>query len=225
MPCITVSGVIAEEMVLSTLRFGAQDYILKSNLTRLAPAVERELRSAESGRVRRRSESDLRGRDASSRAILDNLPETMVAVDQDGNIVMFNRAAERMFGYTAAEVYGTSLSGLLVDADAPRPRGRRRDGTEFSVELSLGVARPGEKPVRILVLREARTDEVTAALGDAEAALDALRGTGASPNLVAELATSISRAARACGARVVEGQEGQGGMPSVPAPTARVPGS
>jgi len=45
-PFIFVSGTIGEETAVAAMRTGAQDYIIKGNLTRLAPAVERELRDA-----------------------------------------------------------------------------------------------------------------------------------------------------------------------------------
>ena len=45
-PFIFVSGTIGEDTAVAAMRTGAQDYIIKGNLTRLAPAVERELRDA-----------------------------------------------------------------------------------------------------------------------------------------------------------------------------------
>jgi DNA-binding response OmpR family regulator len=46
-PFIFVSGTIGEERAIEALRCGAVDYVLKSNLKRLAPAVTRALREAE----------------------------------------------------------------------------------------------------------------------------------------------------------------------------------
>ncbi|MTJ10036.1 MULTISPECIES: bifunctional diguanylate cyclase/phosphodiesterase [unclassified Anabaena] len=45
-PFIVVSGSIGEETAVELMRFGAHDYLLKQNLTRLIPAVKRELREA-----------------------------------------------------------------------------------------------------------------------------------------------------------------------------------
>jgi signal transduction histidine kinase len=47
LPFILVSGAVGEDVAVAAMRAGAQDYILKDNLTRLVPAVERELREAE----------------------------------------------------------------------------------------------------------------------------------------------------------------------------------
>src|SRR5436190_24019112 len=59
-PFIIVSGTIGEELAVTAMRNGAQDYIMKGNLTRLVPAVERELRDAADRRERRRAEDKLR---------------------------------------------------------------------------------------------------------------------------------------------------------------------
>ena len=45
-PFIVVSGAIGEELALAIMKSGAQDYLVKDDLVRLAPAVERELRDA-----------------------------------------------------------------------------------------------------------------------------------------------------------------------------------
>ncbi|MFZ0640244.1 MAG: response regulator [Candidatus Acidiferrales bacterium] len=46
MPFIFVSGTIGEDIAVDAMRVGAQDYIMKGNLTRLVPAIDRELREA-----------------------------------------------------------------------------------------------------------------------------------------------------------------------------------
>jgi len=55
-PFIFVSGTIGEERAIDVLKQGAVDYVLKGNLARLAPAVERALGEAASKRARRRAE-------------------------------------------------------------------------------------------------------------------------------------------------------------------------
>lgn len=52
-PMIVVSGTISEQVAVEVMKAGAVDYLLKSNLTRLAPAVEREMREAEGRRQKR----------------------------------------------------------------------------------------------------------------------------------------------------------------------------
>src|SRR5689334_8390395 len=55
-PFIFVSGTIGEEVAVAALREGAQDYLMKTNLTRLVPAVQRALREAEDRNHRKQME-------------------------------------------------------------------------------------------------------------------------------------------------------------------------
>src|SRR5215472_2089851 len=55
-PFIFVSGTMGEDTAVAALKDGAQDYLVKTNLKRLAPAVQRELREAEERRQRQRLE-------------------------------------------------------------------------------------------------------------------------------------------------------------------------
>jgi diguanylate cyclase (GGDEF)-like protein len=58
-PVIIVSGSIGEELAVSMMQCGAADYIMKSNLTRLGAAIERELHEAKSREARRLAEDRL----------------------------------------------------------------------------------------------------------------------------------------------------------------------
>lgn len=60
MPFIVVSGRMGEETAVAMMRAGAHDYLMKHNLRRLVPAIERELREADVRRRRRRAEEELR---------------------------------------------------------------------------------------------------------------------------------------------------------------------
>ncbi len=59
LPFIIVSGAIGEDTAVAALKAGAHDFVLKSKLARLVPAVGRELREAEVRRERRRAELEL----------------------------------------------------------------------------------------------------------------------------------------------------------------------
>ncbi len=59
-PFIVVSGTIGEQLAVAMMKSGAHDYLMKDNLARLAPAVEREIREASSRREHRQAEQDLR---------------------------------------------------------------------------------------------------------------------------------------------------------------------
>jgi PAS domain S-box-containing protein len=59
-PFIVVSGTIGEDTAVAIMKAGANDYLMKDNLTRLVPAVERELREAQIRRERRHADKALR---------------------------------------------------------------------------------------------------------------------------------------------------------------------
>src|SRR6476660_7335108 len=59
-PFILVSGTIGEDIAVEAMKNGANDYIIKNNLNRLLPAINRELRDAEVRRERTRAEERIR---------------------------------------------------------------------------------------------------------------------------------------------------------------------
>lgn len=59
-PVVIVSGSIGEDIAVAAMKAGAQDYIMKSNLVRLVPAIERELREVETRRAHKRAEDTIR---------------------------------------------------------------------------------------------------------------------------------------------------------------------
>ena len=60
LPFILVSAVVSEETAVTAMKAGAHDYIMKSKLARLAPAIERELREAQTRAARKAAEEALR---------------------------------------------------------------------------------------------------------------------------------------------------------------------
>jgi signal transduction histidine kinase len=63
LPFIIVSGAVGEDVAVAAMKAGAQDYVMKDNLARLAPSVARELREAEVRRERLRAEAAARAAD------------------------------------------------------------------------------------------------------------------------------------------------------------------
>src|SRR5580693_2821748 len=60
LPFIFVSGTLGEDVAVEAMNAGAHDYVMKNNLSRLVPAMERELKEAKVRRQRRQAEEDMR---------------------------------------------------------------------------------------------------------------------------------------------------------------------
>lgn len=154
-PFIVVSGVYGEEKAVSMMKSGADDYILKSNLSRLVPALERELEAAQERRLRRRAEGAMQY----CAAIVESSEDAIYGVNLDSMIASWNPAAERMFGYSAEEIIGRSTVGLfpldrrdeLLDIVAAIRRGEtmslpdterlHKNGQTFPVSLTISSIR------------------------------------------------------------------------------------
>jgi PAS domain S-box-containing protein len=111
-----------------------------------------------------------------TRAILDTMVDGVVIVDDAGIIKMFNRAAEKLFGYKDEEVFGKNVKilmppgyrdlhdGYVSRAVSEKRRdnlvtareleGQRKDGTTFPMELSLGHGGAADQVFFIGVIRD-----------------------------------------------------------------------
>lgn len=98
LPVIIVSGAIGEETAVALMKAGAQDYVMKSALGRLVPAVERELKDAQQRRAHRQTELALRKNEMLLRKVLDTLPVGVWVADRDGGLVMGNPAGQKIWG-------------------------------------------------------------------------------------------------------------------------------
>lgn len=131
-----------------------------------------------------------------ARSLIESAPDAMVLVDGEGEIRLANAEAERMFGWDRAQLIGQSVEILIPDrfqaqhpahrADffaAPRTRamgaglelyGRRRDGSEFPVEISLSPSQSEDTLLATASIRDV-TDRKRAeqALVDANRRLEA----------------------------------------------------
>jgi PAS domain S-box-containing protein len=116
-PFIVVSGAIGEELAVAMMRSGAHDYLMKSNLTRLAAAVEREVREArarhevlavekEYAARQRLDEEALRESNARLLSVLESITDGFFTLSRDWRITSVNSQAERLLRRTRQDVLG-----------------------------------------------------------------------------------------------------------------------
>ncbi|MHB9022981.1 MAG: sensor histidine kinase [Armatimonadota bacterium] len=116
MPVIMVSGKVGEDTAVEAMRAGAQDYLLKGNLSRLVPAIRRELRDAQVRRERRQAESALEHALNLAQQYLDIAGVMMLALDQEGRVTMINRKGLETLGCSANGVIGITWIEHFVPA-------------------------------------------------------------------------------------------------------------
>jgi len=139
-PFIIVSGVIREETAVAAMRAGAHDYMSKSRLERLFPAVERELREAENRRERRRALEAQRQTEARLQAAAANTPGVIFQMQRRPG-----QGFEFLFASEATDMLlGMSPKALCNDARLFEDRLQPDDRATLLVELDQ-TARSTEK--------------------------------------------------------------------------------
>jgi PAS domain S-box-containing protein len=156
LPFIIVSGKSGEELAVRAMKAGAHDYILKNNLSRLVPAIGREMREAAGRREGRWAEKALRQSEERFHALFENAPVGIV-IHRQGRIILANQAYLYMIGYeNESEIYDRCVLEHIalecrLDAEErirqresgdvlPRMHealGLKRDGTVFPVFVEI----------------------------------------------------------------------------------------
>ncbi len=134
LPFIIVSGTIGEENAVAMMKAGANDYVMKHNLARLVPAVQRELKEAAGRREHRRADEALLASEATLSSILRAAPVGIGLVTHRV-FGWTNDHLSRITGYSSGELQGQSAR-MLYDSEAEFERvgqvkysGLRREGT------------------------------------------------------------------------------------------------
>lgn len=125
---------------------------------------------------RKRVEEALKKSEMSFRAVAETARDAIISADSRGNIVYFNKGAEQIFGYSAAEVLNNPLAILMPEKfriahqqgfsrflDNRKPHvigktvemaGKKKDGKEFPLELSLATWNSGNETFFTAIIRD-----------------------------------------------------------------------
>ena len=114
MPCLLVSGSVTDDTAIEAMRAGANDYLLKHDLVRLVPVIERELHEAAGRRQRRRAEQALAASEERLRLVIEQSPDALATFTADGRILEWNARASALFGFSRGEAVGQCFSGLAL---------------------------------------------------------------------------------------------------------------
>jgi len=156
-PFILVSGEIGEERAADLMRRGANDFVRKDRIDRLAPAIERELREA----AVRQSHREAMERLLRLGQALEQSGDGIVMADPAGRITFANAAFTDATGFAQAEALGRHPLDLLGDPTeaelhealieavrgagvwSGRFRGRRKDGEVVLLDSRISAIRNG----------------------------------------------------------------------------------
>jgi PAS domain S-box-containing protein len=170
LPAIIVSGAIGEDVAVEAMKAGAYDYVMKGNLKRLIPAIEREIGEAIERQRRREAERSLADMYATYRTIVESIRDGLTIAEGE-TVSYVNDRACQIFGYPREEL----MKLTTVDLAAPEEKERlrkireetersnilpenlefwaiRQDGSRHCVSNRYSLIQKGDKPSGYLVV-------------------------------------------------------------------------
>ena len=132
LPFIVVSGMMGEERAAELMRLGVHDLILKDNLSRLVPAIERELKEAEVRRERREAERLLEMERDMLHNLMANIPDSIYFKDLEHRYVRLNEAEARILNIGSPE----DALGKRLEEFLPPERAKLREEEEDKIFAS-----------------------------------------------------------------------------------------
>jgi diguanylate cyclase (GGDEF)-like protein/PAS domain S-box-containing protein len=220
-PTIMLTGTGSEETAVEAMKLGASDYVVKDAaggfLDLLPPVIERILKQHRLVEERLQAEEALRESEARFRAVAETAVDAIVFMDSRGRITFWNRGASAIFGYEEADVLGRPFSLLIeesyhVNHEPPmsffsvsgEPRmdrgiescGKRKDGTQTPIELSLSNWQTNSGTFYTVIVRDITERKQYEEKLARMAHTDALTGTFNRHYLAGLLEREIQRAKR-----------------------------
>ena len=161
-PVIMFTGTGNEEIAVQAMKDELYDYILKpAHMVRLSASVRGALEQHKEHLAKLQAETLLARSTATLAALVNSAPVGITILDTEGKVTLWNRAAERIFGWRAAEVIGRPLPTIppemaeqhralreqvlqdraFTDLEVIR---RRKDGTPVCISLSTAPLRDAQ---------------------------------------------------------------------------------
>jgi len=141
LPFIFVSGTMGEEVAIEALKTGATDYVLKTRLSRLAPAVRRALREARERRELRSAEEAARRSEKELRDVIETIPAVAWSALADGSNSFVNSRWTEFTGLSAEQTSGSGWHAAIHPDDIQRHIDRWRmcvvTGEPLEIEVRM----------------------------------------------------------------------------------------
>jgi PAS domain S-box-containing protein len=127
-PFIMMSGAVSEQTAVDSMRAGAQDYVSKQNLTRLIPALQRELKEASGRRHKLAAEVALRASEARFHHLVEAMPMGLLLTDHQGRILYANQAIAQLLHRPVGELSSGQVRVESISADILRAQAACSEG-------------------------------------------------------------------------------------------------
>ena len=116
-PFLIVTGSVNEETAVGCMKAGATDYLLKSNLARIGPAIQAALERARAHTEKIQAEAALAASERRFRSLVQNSSDLVIIVAPEGTIRYASDSARRIVGYEPSALLGTRLLDYLSEGD------------------------------------------------------------------------------------------------------------
>jgi|WetSurMetagenome_2_1015567.scaffolds.fasta_scaffold01619_6 PAS domain S-box-containing protein len=113
-PFILVTGSINEEIAVESMKSGADDYVIKQNLSRLGPAIRAAMTKTEVTIKKETAEKELKESEERFKMLFERAPVGYQSLDENGNILEVNETWLEMMGYSKEEVIGNWFGDFLI---------------------------------------------------------------------------------------------------------------
>lgn len=112
-PFLLLADLISENIAVSAVKAGVEEIIMKSNLSRLVPAVERVLGEKAERREKAHAQETLKDTVGHLSGLIESSVEAIISTNHEGEVVLFNKTAENMLGYQRQEAMGQHVAVLF----------------------------------------------------------------------------------------------------------------
>ncbi len=150
-PFIFLSGTIGEDRAIEAVQAGAQDYVIKDRMKRLVTAVHRAIKDSHDRRQRETAERRIR----EQADLINKARDAIIVTGLDTVVTFWNKGAERIYGWTSAEVMGRRLEDIFRAEFHPELQ-RTREGLENADESRCEI-RVENKSGKALVIEVSTT--------------------------------------------------------------------
>lgn len=175
-PFVILTGSMNEETAVKCMLAGADDYVIKEHIKRLGPAVTNAIKKKKIEYDHHVALGELRISEELNRSITETAADAIISINNEGNILSWNAAAQKMFGYSSEEMVSNDLlkiipktyqDGHKVAIERLQKHGRgklfgktieitalHKSGNEFPIELSLSQWRTESQKFYTGIIRD-----------------------------------------------------------------------